>query len=207
MENSSLTERNEVLKFLAQLKKRMIDGVATIYVAEIWSLYSDDSRVSFHYDLEEVEPLKRMLMLSEELHLKKIEISWLMLLKKLDEKGAEELFNHIISYANTIDTFVNEGCDIDPNTVIVEWRWVKYPGYSRELIGLHTARELGFKKERDLITGHEESTGGYCYSILTEELSEDSIHFELSCTSWKWSYFQDVDCEELVRNFLNKHNL
>lgn len=87
--------------------------------------------------------------------------------------------------------------DLYGDEIIVSWSWYRYVGYAHKFEGIHTADELGFKRETDLATGNEESTLKTNYTIIlnheeVSKLEEGELEFaildELNRVQWKWTH-------------------
>lgn len=128
---------------------------------------------------------------------------------KREFDSIEEMVNEydFDDYVETQTIDYNEGKDIT-GAVVVEWNWEKYPGYCRNLTDIGIAGEgifYSLKKEKDLITGNEESTWHRNYDVLltkkeildtlgkcyTEDEVIDVIYDKLNDSYWKWNDFKN----------------
>lgn len=141
---------------------------------------------------------------------------------KREFDSIEEMVNEydFDDYVETQTIDYNEGKDIT-GAVVVEWNWEKYPGYSRNLTDIGIAGEgifYSLKKEKDLITGNEESTWHKNYSLLLtkEEIKEFSKIYEkqdslkeilyekLYDSGWQWNDFGHNPNSKQIRDKICK---
>ena len=112
------------------------------------------------------------------------------------------------NFFDYVDNYNDEWRDydypaIDDDAIIVEWAWQKYVGYCRKLIDVRPAWAYDIKTEKDIITGNEERTYRYNYSLLlsADEVKEyrhgtkydaavaEKIADALNEGNWKWDRF------------------
>ena len=121
---------------------------------------------------------------------------------KREFDSIEEMVNEydFDDYVETQTIDYNEGKDIT-GAVVVEWNWEKYPGYCRNLTDIGIAGEgifYSLKKEKDLITGNEESTWHKNYSLL---LTKEEIKEFKNFSDKNFSKFEKEVLKYLIRGY------
>lgn len=132
---------------------------------------------------------------------------------KIEEKGTfngiEEDFEDKIAGELLYEDVVfdvaepkSESEEIDENTIIIAWEWVRYIGYARKFKSINTAGELGIKTRYDLNTGNQDRVGRELLGDFSKETTKEELLKDIS--DWKWTNPDFM--EECVSDFYSSHN-